>query len=133
MKVNVGNGEIQGYLNQSEKLDLNDVDDASCTEILAPSIVNLIHYTKIQDVLAQWHRKLRLGGTVILGGYDLVEFSKAVIRYEITKEEKNVIIAGSGCFFPLDEITQLVQMVGFKIKKRQLNGIKYTLELTREN
>lgn len=133
MKVNVGNGEIRGYLNQPEQLDLNDVDDASCTEILAPSVVNVIHYTKIQGVLTQWYRKLRLGGIVILGGYDLVEFSKAVIRYEISKEEKNSIIAGSGSFFPLDEITQLVQMIGFKIKKRQLNGIRYTLELTREN
>jgi len=132
MKVNVGNGEIQGYLNQPEKLDLNDIEDASCTEILAPSIVNVIHYTKIQDILTQWYAKLRLKGVVILGGYDLVEFSKSVIRYEISKEEKNSIIAASGSFFPLDEITQLVCMIGFKIKKRQLNGIRYTLELTRE-
>lgn len=132
MKVNIGNGEIKGYLNLPESVDLSEVNDAECTEILAPTVVNIMHYTKIQEVLLQWHRKLRIGGTVILGGYDLVEFCKNVIRYSISKEEKNAIIAGSGCFFPLDEITTLCQLVGFKVKKRQLSGIRYTLELTRE-
>lgn len=132
MKVNIGNGEIKGYQNFPESVDLSEVSDAECVEILAPAIVNIIHYTKLQSVLQQWYKKLRINGILILGGYDLVEFCKHVIRYEISKEEKNSIMAGSGSFLALDEITDMVRMIGFKIKKRQLNGIRYTLELTRE-
>jgi len=132
MKVNIGNGEIKGYQNFPESVDLSEINDAECVEILAPAIVNIIDYTKLQSVLQQWYKKLRINGILILGGYDLVEFCKQVIRYEISKEEKNSIIAGSGCFLALDEITDMVKIIGFKIKKRQLNGIRYTLELTRE-
>jgi hypothetical protein len=120
MRVNVGNGEIKGYLNLLDSVDLSEVNDAECVEILAPTIVNIIDYTEIQTVLQQWYKKLRIGGTLVLGGYDLVEFCKRVIRYEISKEEKNSIVAGSGCFFPLDEITELVQLVGFKVKNANL-------------
>jgi len=130
MKVNIGNGDIKGYTTADPGLE--GVHDGQCVEILAPNAVNMFHYANIQDVLKLWHSKLRVGGTLTLGGYDLVEFCKHVIRYAISKEEKNKIIAESGCFFPLDEISELVQIVGFKILKKQLNGISYVLELTRE-
>jgi hypothetical protein len=130
MKINIANGDIQGY--KTVEHSLEGIHDGQCVEILAPTVVNRIHYTQLQDVLKLWHSKLRVGGVLTLGGYDLVEFCKRVIRYGISKEEKNKLIAESGCFLPLDEITELVQAVGFKVLKRQLNGISYVLELTRE-
>jgi fumarate hydratase class II len=130
MKINVENGDIEGYV--SKEISLEDVHDSQCTEILAPQIVNRIHYTQLQDTLKHWLQKLRIGGTVILGGYDAVEFSKNVINYSLSREQKNLIVSESGSFLALDEITELVKQTGFKVLKRSLNGISYTLELTKE-
>jgi hypothetical protein len=130
MKINIENGNITGY--ESKTITLEGVEDSQCVEMLAPNAVNKIHYTQLQQTLLLWRRKLRIGGVLTLGGYDLVEFCKQVIRYEISKEDKNRIIAESGCFFPLDEITELCKIIGFKVLKRQLNGFSYVLELTKE-
>lgn len=129
MKININNGDLSGYLNSGP--DVTMVDDSSCTEILAPFAVNSIHYQQLSEILGLWKSKLRLNGVLKLGGYDLVEFSKRVVRYEIEAEQKNQVICDSGSFLSLDEITQLCEGLGFIVLKRKLDGIHYLLEMRR--
>jgi hypothetical protein len=128
MKVNIENGEISGYLNCSVSLP---VDNSSCTEILAPYVVNKIDYKALQDVLLHWFSKLRIGGTMKLGGYDLIEFSKKVVHSEIPMQQRQELVSASACFLSLHEVVVLVESCGFKVLKKQLEGIHYLVELTK--
>lgn len=129
MKLNINNGEINGYLNTN---DPNLIDNSSATEILCPNS-NSFHYTHLEKLLELCWSKLRLNGKFILGGYDLVEFAKSVIRYEINPKDKNEMVASAGNFLTLDEMVALCKKVGFTIKKKKLEGMKFYLEMTREN
>jgi hypothetical protein len=129
MKLNINNGEINGYLNTN---DPGMVDNASATEILCPNS-NAIHCKNIKQFLDVCWSKLRLNGKFVLGGLDIVEFAKLVIRYELSAEQKNEIIANSGNLLSLDEMVTLCKEAGFTIKKKQLDGMKFLLEMTREN
>ena len=77
---------IQGYQHvvaSDNYINFMDISDNECTEILANDILDCFSVEKIAECLQLLASKLRLGGSLVVGGKDVRLFSKAVINGQI--------------------------------------------------
>lgn len=72
-------------------------------------------------------RKLKVGGIVKIGGYDVIEFAKAVLFENLPFEDRTGLVASSQNFMSLDEVTTIVAN-NFKIINRSLNHLHFMIE-----
>lgn len=121
-----------------------DVDTAECKEIIAEEIIDYIPIDKLLEVITHYASKLRLGGKIILGGTDIIELSKDVLRQNKTMVEVNHEIYGEqtenmgewglkrGCL-ALNDVVTVLSHLNLKITKQRLDGSKFIVEAVREN
>ena len=70
---------IQGYQHvvaSDNYINFMDISDNECTEILANDILDCFSVEKIAECLQLLASKLRLGGSLVVGGKDVRLFSK---------------------------------------------------------
>ena len=128
LKINIANGELNNYLNLNAIQELDLVKSNDAEEIVAPFIFNSIPPNQVLQALSMLRDRLKYDGKLILGGYDVVEFAKLVLLYQIDVEKRQEIIFNCHNFFSLEEVTELVKKVGFKILSRKLDGMYFLIE-----
>ena len=143
--ITIDEPNIEGYLKISPMLGhyLNDisnlVDDNECLEILAPTIINYLPFNQLQQIITGWVGKLRHGGKIVIGGIDLYEVSKRVVRGEIETDLANALLYGTqnGVWdvrrsqLNLKDISDLLSHLGLKIITKKLDGIDMIVEAVR--
>lgn len=118
-------------------------DTAECREIIAEEIIDYIPIDKMLDVITHYVSKLRLGGKIVLGGTDIIELSKDILRQNKTMVEANHEIFGAqteelkewglkkGCL-ALNDVVAILSHLGLHITKQRLDGSKFIVEAVRD-
>jgi len=147
MKINIGVGisVLNGYTNVDPSgkddclcMDFKSLDavcdDSSCTEIRGTNALNFVHGSVLGDVLKHWINKLRHGGILIVGGFDIFEISKAVFLSHLAVVDANQILYKDGVcgIYTPNEIVGILHELGLKINKRRVNGNEFVVEACRE-
>jgi len=127
--------ELGDYINLSYD-DALPCEDAECTEIIAEEIIDYIPIDKTLDIIQLFVSKLRLGGKIVLGGTDIIELSKDILRQNKTMVEVNHELFGDGkkqgCL-ALNDVATILSHLGLKVTKQRLDGAKFIVEAIREN
>lgn len=143
--ITISEPSIEGYTYISPLLGhyLNDISNIvethECTEILAPSIINYLPLNQLQQAITNWVSKLRHGGKIILGGYDIYEVAKRIVRGEIETDLANVLLYGQQtgvwdvqrCQITLTDLVDLMTHLGLKVTKKRLDGVDMIVEAVR--
>lgn len=116
------------------------VDQSECKEIIAEEIIDYIPTGNLVGVLQHYVDKLRMGGKLVVGGTDLIELSKDIIRQSINMHNANMEIYGKqehswdfkrGCV-ALNDVVTVLGHLGLHITKQRLDGTKFIVEAIRE-
>jgi len=143
--ITISEPAIEGYTYISPLLGhyLNDisnlVENNECTEILAPSIINYLPFNQLQQTISNWVSKLRHGGKIIIGGYDMYEIAKRIVRGEIETDLANVLLYGQQINvwdvqrsqITLTDLVDLMTHLGLKVIKKKLDGVEMIVEAVR--
>lgn len=84
-------GKLRGNVGNLDGI----VDDAECEVLVCDDVLDFIPQDVSGDVLVNWIKKLRHGGTITIGGVDLREVSLAFSRQEIDLQSANILIYGN--------------------------------------
>ncbi len=115
-------------------------EDNECIEILGPNVLDYIHGSHILHVLNNYVKKLRHGGTISLGGTELVEVSRKVITGEMHIHEANIQLFGKGNYaweikqgcYSLKDIVGILEEKGLNILSKRTNGTEFIVKAYRE-
>lgn len=134
--VNDPGVEVTGYkVIQCDSLDgiddkLKDVSDNECLEIHAGTLLTVCTFSQQKELLEKVLRKLRLGGTIVLGGVDVNLFAKNIISGQLSVAE--------GCEFlshkNMSDSTTTKQMLhdlGLQIQASELFGANFLVHASR--
>jgi hypothetical protein len=111
-----------------------------CTEILAPTILNHIHASELERTLDHYISKLRHGGKLIIGGTDIRDIAKKIIKDELTYGQANILLYGMAPFnwvnqcgsYCMYDIVELLRTRGLKVVSQKCDDINFIVEAHRE-
>lgn len=157
MKVNLllsGDGPRSGFLNidpfappddalktRGDICNLDEyVDDAECDELIALDVLDFLPSPELDNVLDNWIRKIRHGGTIVIGGVDIREVANGLIRQELTLEQANKLLYGTQtapfdyrkASLTLQKLVEIFQARGFKILQKRVSDFFYHVKAERE-
>ena len=66
-----------------------------CTELRAIDILDYYNVDQYDKIVSNWTSKLRHGGTIIIGGLDIIEVNTALYNNSISPEEFNTLVFGT--------------------------------------
>jgi hypothetical protein len=156
-KVNLlyGDGDIlSGFLNvhswyqgePNDEIRIGDVKnldylvaDSQLTELIATDVLDYLILGEAAPVMANWIKKLRHGGKIVVGGIDLLKVCQSFNDYAINLETANKLIHGSQdqphkvrrFNLTLNGVADFLKEQGLKIMKRRYAGFQYLIEAER--
>lgn len=138
MLVALGPEEYTGFVNFGlgyENL-FNEIDDGECLAIYAPKILDYIHAPHLHSFVEQLVKKMRRGCTITIGGTDLRETCKQILRGDYNIVTANGVIFGNDrnkvSQYSLDTITELLQQFNLKIESKILDGNEMCVKAVRK-
>jgi hypothetical protein len=99
-------------------------DDAECTEINAPDILDFIEYSKHKEFILHLIKKLRHGGVLIIGGTDITTLSLNVFSKNLSVADANQLVFGSDdspvkvALTNLEEVRKVILETELRITKQ---------------
>jgi hypothetical protein len=112
-------------------LDLNGISDNECEEILASDFCDSVPLQSILEGIQMLIKKLRIGGTVVVGGTDLRAFCKAVLGGAIDPLTASHIVHGSNSLSSVEMTTNTMAELGLQVVETHLNGLHYEVKCAR--
>jgi|SRR6185312_1277785 len=84
--------KIEGKINPNKEYgDIFDltwkVDNGECEEIIALDAINFVPLQLVEEVIARWCSKVKIGGQIVLGSVDFFEICKSVAYNTLPIEE----------------------------------------------
>jgi hypothetical protein len=139
MKIHIikqGETAIEGYkkielLPGFMLLGLDEVSDNEADVIFANDILDALPANVIQQTISQLATKLRLGGTLTVGGTELRTFTKNVTNQTIPEEQAVDIIRNSQSMVNVNKLSDLMRSMGLKIEAATINGIHCEVKCVR--
>ena len=155
MKINITVGSshvMNGYLNidpitgqdieeaQIIRADIRNLDDVAmdseCREIIAENVLDYLAKEDSKIALANWVKKLRHKGRIIVGGIDAYEVCKQFYQRVIPIEEFNIAMHGSLenpwevklSHSTLSELENQLRSLGVEILSKRVNGLNMVIE-----
>ena len=116
------------------------VDDAELTELVAMDVIDYVPIDKVDETLTNWVKKIRIGGSIIIGGTDLIEVAKSLAAYKIDITDANILIHGEQSrpymikrvnFTALGMCEYLEAVFNLKIIKKRVSNYQMTIEAKR--
>lgn len=133
MKVHVAkmNQEVvtgyQHVVASDNFINFMNISDNECEAILANDVLNCFTLDKVRDCIVSLVNKLRLQGTMVVGGTDIRLFSLSVINNLISEQEANEVINSVNCMPSYIEVTKLIESLGLKVESIQSSGIHFEI------
>ena len=126
---------IEGYQQitvDRNSLDLATVSDNECEFILAPDVLDSFSGDGAGQVIQALYSKLRLGGTLVIGGTDVRLFSKAVLNGAVGVMDASNIVTNCHAMTSVEMTKVTLQGLGLFINSTSLDGLHYELKATRQ-
>lgn len=136
MKLQISNNQgsdIEGFVNISvDSLDneFQQIPDNSCEFILAKNIVDYISFQEIEQTLLKLLSKLRLNGSLVVGGKDLNLFCKHVRNDLLSQADACTAIEKCRSMVSYKTIENIFKKMNLKYTT-QLVGINYEVTVSR--
>ena len=110
------------------------VDEGEC-DVINAKVLDYIHGSEIYGVIQHWASKLAHGGTIILGGRDILEVSKMVVA-GLSNSDSNKLVYGLNNsswgimkgMYEANEIAGILIELGLKITKKRIDGVAFIVE-----
>ncbi len=139
MKIHIikqGETAIEGYkkielLPGFMLLGLDEVSDNEADVIFANDILDALPANVIQQTISQLATKLRLGGTLTVGGTELRTFTKNVTNQTIPEEQAVDIIRNSQSMVNVNKLSDLMRSMGLEIETTTINGLHCEVKCVR--
>jgi hypothetical protein len=139
MKIHIikqGETAIEGYkkielLPGFMLLGLDEVSDNEADVIFANDILDALPANVIQQTISQLATKLRLGGTLTVGGTELRTFTKNVTNQTIPEEQAVDIISNSQSMVNVNKLSDLMRSIGLEIETTTINGLHCEVKCVR--
>lgn len=127
---------ISGYQSvvYSPSLMLNNlqvVSDNQSEFILASNILDDFALKTHQDILASLVKKLRINGTIVVGGTDIRVFCKSLINSSINESDASDIIGSRQSMSNLQNVVEMLKSFGLKIQSTHITGMHYEVTAVR--
>jgi len=114
-------------------LSLGEFSDNECEFILSPDIMDNFDASASQDLLAALAKKLRLGGTLVVGGTHVRLFAKAVLNGLVSNQEASAMIGQVRSMTSPSDIVEILKGFGLVIETVTMDGVHYEIRATRKN
>ena len=139
MKIHIikqGETAIEGYkkielLPGFMLLGLDEVSDNEAEVVFANDILDALPASVVQQTIAQLVSKLRLGGTLTVGGTELRTFTKNVTNHTIPEDQAIEIISNSQSMVNVNKLSDLMRSMGLKIETATINGMHCEVKCVR--
>lgn len=137
MKIQIvkeGDPSIGGYevVNiRPNSLDLSKYSDNECEFIHAAEIFDCFNLENHPQVVAHLLTKLRMGGTIVLGGTDIKSFCKSVINAVISETDASACLGRKVSMSNAQTIKSLLESLNLKVQFCQINGMHYEFTAVR--
>ena len=140
MKIHIikqGEQAIEGYkkielLPGFMLLGLDEVSDNEAEVIFANDILDALPANVVQQTIAQLAGKLRLGGTLTLGGTELRTFTKNVTSQMIPEDQAIEVIRNSQSMVNINSLSDLVRSMGLEVEATTMSGIHCEVKCVRK-
>jgi hypothetical protein len=108
-----------------------DISDNECQEILANDVLDNFSIDKVGECITSLVNKLRLGGTLVVGGKDVRLFAKAVLNNGISEIVASEIVNSCQSMSSINDVVPVLQHLGLKIINTNVAGIHYEVKASR--
>lgn len=129
-----GQDAIEGYetvVAQQNGVDLSNVSDNEAELILAPDCVDMFSSQNIGAFVQALRSKLRLGGSLVVGGTSVDLFARAVVNGVLSPEDASNAVDMSCSFSSPTMLANSLKDVGLHIQNVITNGIHYEISCIR--
>lgn len=116
-----------------DPVSFNEVSDNECTEILAGDILNYCTAQEIPACVDLVMKKLRLNGSLTVGGTDIRLFCKSVINNIIDKQSACDMISNFKSMSTLDDAMQALAKHDVEIINTTMSSVHYTVKVRRSS
>lgn len=130
---------ITGYnlveCNSLEEIDskLSGVSDNECIDIQAGTILTICDLDKQPELVSKLIKKLRLGGTIGIGGVDVSVFSKCISNGTLNPKEGCAFTSGK-CLSDLTFVTDMLRQMGLTTTNTtEIFGANFIISASRSN
>ena len=131
MKIHVARMDqevIEGYKHvvlTDDYINFADVSDNECELILANDVLDSFTAVNIKNCVVSLVSKLRLGGTIIIGGKDIRMFSRFVMNNMISEAEASSIISEVRSMPNAKDIVNGIKSLGLNVQTVNTTGIHF--------
>lgn len=138
MKLNIShdNQEIVNYINvqiNDGSINLSNIIDNSCEEILLSNTLDHIPYDGIANTIMQIVKKLRFNGKLIIVGNDARMLNRLFLSDHISISDYNKIIQDIKSMNNVLNIRNILKQFNLQIDTESIKGYKYEIVATRTN
>lgn len=140
MKIHIikqGETAIEGYqkielLPGFMLIGLDEVSDNEAEVIFANDILDALPANIVQQTITQLVSKLRLGGTLTLGGTELRTFTKNVTNQMIPEDQAVETIRNSQSMVNVNSLSDLLRSMGLEVEATTISGIHCEVKCVRK-
>lgn len=137
MKLHIlknGQEPVKGYetvIISDNSMNLEHISNNECDFILAPDIMDSFDFRAMDQLILGLVSKLRLGGTLVIGGTHVRLFAKAVINGMITYEQASQIVSSLAAITEPKDVVERLQSNRLTIETITMDGLHYEIKATR--
>ena len=128
--VRMGEPVIEGYrqaICSDNYINLMDISDNECTEIMAQDVLDNFDYEKIKECLVSLVSKLRLNGRIVIGGTDVRLFSRLVTNCSISEQEASELLKKCSSMSSVSTVKPIINELGLNIESSTINGMHFEI------
>ena len=130
------NSLIKGYtpVLYSPSIKLNNLESLSDNQgefILASDLLDDFPLQEIPNVIQGLLKKLRLNGTIVVGGTDIRIFCKNLVNSNLNEADASKMIQAKQSMSNTQEVIKLMQQLGLKIQASRITGTHYEITAVR--
>jgi len=124
---------IEGYevVNLDSSMDISNITPNSCEEIFAPDACDSFSFQGIAGAVEALVSKLRLGGTIVLGGTHVNIFAKTVSLGLIPPQEASNIIAAANSMTIPEVLVEIFGKFNLNVDTVNIDGLHYEVKARR--
>lgn len=131
-----GDSQIEGYKvvpfsGLAFPESLMNVSDNECEIILASNLIDACKLEQIGPTLQTLVGKLRLGGTLTVGGTDIRVFARLIVSGQLNENDGAKLIENRNSLTNSDTMTGTLNQLGLKIQSSIHSGAHYELTAIR--
>ena len=115
------------------KLELERFSDNECMHILASDALDELSYENVKKFLASARQKLRMEGSVVVGGVDMRLLARHIINGSISTEDANQTLFNKKSCSDVSLVSDMLAELGLIIMSTRISGIHYEIEASRKS